>query len=315
VKATLRALVARRDEAAGRPPQIVFVLQAAYIAFLVIAFAASGIFLTPDILFLFLFLVFTWRGTRLVFIRDFAPFVLLLLSYEALRGYADDLGGRVHVMYPIAGDRAIFGEVPSVALQRWLYDPNQAAWYDYGAAFMHVLHFVAPLILAAVLWQNHKEVYWRFVVALLITSYAGFATYVLVPTAPPWFAGIGGLLDVHSVNDGLPGVSAVYEFLSPNPVAAMPSLHAAFPWLFLLFSARVWGVKGFVFLVYVVLMYLSLVYLGHHYVVDILAGMGYATVAYILCGTDLITSRLTALLRTAKGRLVSRPKTPVMSES
>ena len=216
-------------------------LQGLYIAFLVIAFLAVGAGLTPEMLFLFLFLAFTWRGTRIAFVRDFAPFVLLLLllSYEALRGFADDIGGRVHVMYPIEVDRAIFGEVPTVVLQRWFFDPNQASWYDYGVALMHVSHFMLPLIFAAVLWRNHRHVYWRFVVALLVMSYAGFVTYVLVPTAPPWLAGLGGVLDVHLVRDGLPAASALYQFLSPNPVAAMPSLHAAYPWLFLMFAVKV----------------------------------------------------------------------------
>ena len=293
----LRSLIPSRPAGIG-PARALYVTQAAYLAVLLGFFVVKGVGVTPDIIFLFLAFGFALKGARWTFVRDFGPFVLLLLSYDALRGFADDLGGRVHVTYPIAWDRALFGEVPTVTLQRWLFDPDNGHWYDYAAALMHVMHFVVPLLFAAVLWQHYRQHYWRFVVSLVVMSYAGFVTYILLPTAPPWYAGLtGDLPGVQLVHEALPALGAIYRFLSPNEVAAMPSLHAAYAWLFLMFGVRIWGWKAAPFALYVAAMYFSIVYLGHHYVVDILGGIAYAVVAYVLCATDLVAERVSALWR------------------
>jgi len=276
----------------------VHLIQAAYLVFILVFLLYVGIGLTPDVLFLLLAFAFALRGSRRAFVRDFAPFILLLLSYDAMRGIADDLGGRVHITYPIDADRALFSEVPTLVLQRWLHDPGVSHWYDYAAVMVYVLHFVVPLIFAALFWQQNRSVYWRLVLSLVVMSYAGFITQILIPTAPPWYAGeTGDLPGVGLPHEAMPRLNAVWLFLSANEVAAMPSLHAAYPWLLLLFCVRVWGVKGAAFSLYVAGVFFSIVYLGHHYVVDILAGLGYATVAYVCCATDVVPNLVRALRR------------------
>jgi membrane-associated phospholipid phosphatase len=263
-----------------------YLLQGAYLVFLFTAFVVRGIGLGPDAVFLLLAIGFVWRGQRWSFVRDFGPFILLLLSYDAMRGFADDLNASIHYGYPIAVDKALFfGHVPSVELQRWLFDPDSSHWYDYAAALLHMLHFIVPLFFAAIIWQHYSRHYWPFVMSLLLVSYAAFITFLLVPTAPPWLAGrMGELPGVALVHDSLPAVAPVYLALSPNAVAAMPSLHAAYPWLFLLFAWRIWGWRAAPVAVYAAAVYFAIIYLGHHYVADVLGGVVYATAAYaIVC--------------------------------
>ena len=67
-----------------------------------------------------------------------------------------------------------------------------------------------------------------------------------------------------------------------NDVAAMPSLHAAFALLLALYLWRL--VPRYVrplLAVYPPLMSLALVYSGEHYLVDCIAGWGYAVVAFV----------------------------------
>src|SRR5258708_16851824 len=59
-----------------------------------------------------------------------------------------------------------------------------------------------------------------------------FVTYLFWPSAPPWYQ----LHDVVKVNDqtvrslwGYTLVSPIYHSFNPNPFAAFPSLHAAYP--------------------------------------------------------------------------------------
>ena len=271
-----------------RPAELnlALLVQAAYVGFIVAACVFRRTFLMPDAIFLLLLLGFVWGKRRVEFVRDFAPFVLLLLSYDALRGFADDLTSSVHVGYPIAMDRLLFfGHVPAQDLQRWLFDENAAHWYDSAAALLHAAHFVVPLLFAALIWQYRRDQYWRFMAALLLLSYAAFVTFVLVPTAPPWWASANGYLDGVRLIHLSSHTAFLYDKVSPNSVAAMPSLHAAYPWLFFLFACRLWGKRGGLVALYPAAVFFAVVYLGHHYVVDIIGGIVYASASYALvCG-------------------------------
>ena len=67
-----------------------------------------------------------------------------------------------------------------------------------------------------------------------------------------------------------------------NPVAAMPSLHAAIPMMLALFfwgTARWW--LRVILAAYALAMAVTLVYTGEHYVIDVLVGWVYAAVAVL----------------------------------
>jgi membrane-associated phospholipid phosphatase len=171
---------------------------------------------------------------------------------------------------------------------------------------MHILHFMVPLFFAAVIWQHHRRHYWPFVISLLLVSYAAFVTFLLLPTAPPWLAASrGDVSGVYLVHEGLPAVASIYNTLSPNPVAAMPSLHAAYPWLFLLFAWRIWGWRATPFALYPAAMYFSVVYLGHHYVADLLGGVIYGSAAYFVVCSPAV-GRLVRAVPSLASRLRER---------
>ncbi|MDI6858415.1 MAG: bifunctional glycosyltransferase 87/phosphatase PAP2 family protein [Dehalococcoidia bacterium] len=305
----------------GRPVEVnlVLILQAAYVAFIVAACVVRNTFLMPDVIFLLLLLGFVWGRRRMQFARDFAPFVLLLLSYDALRGFADDLAANVHIDYPITLERLLFfGRVPTQILQRWLSDEGVTHWYDSAAALMHAAHFVVPLAFAALIWQYRRGQYWRFITALLLLSYAGFITYLLLPTAPPWWASANGHLEGVRIVHLSSHTAFLYDKVSPNSVAAMPSLHAAYPWLFFLFACRLWGKRGWPVVLYPLTVFFSSVYLGHHYVVDIIGGVIYASVAYaVLCpiGDYLARNRWSPLFRLIRVRPRIRGLEPAGGEA
>lgn len=72
-------------------------------------------------------------------------------------GSADDLGGAVTVTPQIAAEKALFfGRVPTLELQRALYNPEHAHWYDYAAVGLHLTHFILPALFAAVLWRHYR---------------------------------------------------------------------------------------------------------------------------------------------------------------
>ena len=272
-----------------------------------------GSFLTWPLVLLILLLVFARKGEKLQFVRDFGPFLLVLVAYYAMWGAADDLGGALQITPQIEAERFLFGgRIPTIVLQDTFYDPAQPQWYDYLAVFGHIAHFILPILFAAVIWQHYRQLHVRFLSTFVLLFFAGFLTYLIVPSAPPWWASDAGYLDkVHLVHETVPGLSGLYGGLSPNQVAAIPSLHAAFPWLVLLFSLKIWGRRALPVALYPLFICLSIVYTGHHYVVDVIAGIGYATAAYYLLSGDPYRLAQGAL-RLLPGRAPAFESTPAL---
>jgi membrane-associated phospholipid phosphatase len=124
-------------------------------------------------------------------------------------------------------------------------------------------------------------------------SFAAFVFFLFVPVAPPWTAvpGVVKIIDhtLPSFTDlpGVPVPATVYHWLTPNSYAAMPSLHAAYPLLGALFALRLWGWRAWPTLLYTACVWFSIVYLGEHYVVDIIGGVLVCIAAFL--AEDLLT--------------------------
>ncbi|HSX58010.1 MAG TPA: phosphatase PAP2 family protein [Candidatus Saccharimonadales bacterium] len=270
--------------------RLVTLILVGYLAAIIGFMLLRNMSLTPDRIFLILLFGAIIIGRGKTFLRDWIPFVALLIGYEMLRGFADTAGFHVHVVEMINADKAIFGFVPGVELQRLFFTPAHIHFWDVGAVMVDFLHFLLPLAIAFYFWINSKKSYWQFVIALLVLSFAGFITYLLFPAAPPWYADQRAhLIHIHKVVDYVVAqigwgwdFSTIYNHLNPNQVAAMPSLHSAYPWLAFL-ALRNFNKKiGYFFLPYPILVWISVVYLGEHYVIDVLAGIAYATVVYLV---------------------------------
>jgi membrane-associated phospholipid phosphatase len=66
--------------------------------------------------------------------------------------------------------------------------------------------------------------------------------------------------------------SSLYSVLGGNPLAAMPSLHFATTVMAALLLAEVGPVAGAIGFAYAATLGFALVYLGEHYVIDLIAG-------------------------------------------
>ncbi len=151
-------------------------------------------------------------------------------------------------------------------------------------------HFIAPMLFAFLLWMTSRSVFKEYTSALLLLSFAAFITYVLYPAAPPWMAsGEGYLPPLQKVMDstvallGSPiSMPSVYSLFRGDAVAAMPSLHAAYPLLLLLFAVRKFKTWGLVLVPYVAGVWFAVIYLGEHYFIDVLIGAVYAIFVFNL---------------------------------
>lgn len=224
------------------------------------------------------------------FILDWTPFLFILLSYDFLRGFADNLGPRADFVKLINLEKGLFGQIPTITLQSLFYHPSGASWLDYFATIFYFLHFALPLSFGFVLWLYNRGHFRQFVTGIMLLSYAGWVTFLVYPAAPPWLASNEGYLPkVYKILDVTLGafpdkwnLPSIYHQFNPNPVAAMPSLHAAYPLLILLFALKFFKFKALLFTPFVLGVWISIVYLGEHYIVDIIAGAIYAIIFYFI---------------------------------
>jgi len=112
----------------------------------------------------------------------------------------------------------------------------------------------------------------------------GASVYWLAPTAPPWYAASLAEREGHSAKDvrrmmveygehfWRDGWGPLYSVFGGNPLAAMPSLHFATSLMAALLLAEAGPLTGALGATYAAVLGFALVYLGEHYVVDLLAG-------------------------------------------
>jgi membrane-associated phospholipid phosphatase len=252
-----------------------------------------GIEIEPQWVVLALLLIAVALGRGRQFVVDWAPFLLLFFAYEVMRGFAGKTGFPPH---DVSGaESALFGgTLPSVTLQHAFYRPTTIGPQDWVAMVFYFLHFPLPIVVGFAFWVSDRDHYWRFVSALLLMSFAAFVTYLFWPTAPPW---IQHPHEVHKVIDETVRkwgvayyVSPVYTHLNPNLYAAFPSLHAAFPALAAVYAWRRHRLLALGLVTWAACVWVAIVYLGEHYFVDALAGLGYAVAAALV--VELAARRL-----------------------
>jgi membrane-associated phospholipid phosphatase len=222
-------------------------------------------------------------------IVDFLPLVAVLLVYDLLKGRTHTIAGHVYTYPQIRFDEVLFGgTVPTVRLQHWFYTPGSPHVWDYLLTLVYVSYFVVPLVAAALVWQFRHEWFKFYALMLVILAAMALATYALFPATPPWLAGqhhdiphvyrvIHGLADEMHINmDRAFGSKSTYV----NPIAAIPSLHfAVTSGVVLFFWSRTRRWRR-VLVTWLIAMALALVYLGEHYVFDLVVGAVYAVIAY-----------------------------------
>lgn len=292
------------DTQAHEPPRalnrIAATILVVYAVAMAVVMVINRVPVTPDVFVVFLAIGALLVGRGLRFIRDWFPFIVILVAWEAMRGVADNAGATVQSDSIIAVERAItFGFLPPVGLQQAFYDATSIGVLDVVCSIVYLAHFAFPLVVAFFLWLRQRANYYRFAATLLIMSFAGFAIFVALPVAPPRFAGQFGeslpvadiLAETMRKLDIQAFASWAYANMSGNPVAAFPSLHSAYPMLALLFVWREPMLRAGV-MVYAALVWFSVMYLGHHYLVDVLGGVALAIGAYTLVVRSGLLDRL-----------------------
>jgi hypothetical protein len=210
-----------------------------------------------------------------------------------LRGYASDVLWGPFFRPQVAFDSFVGGgQPPTVTLQRWLFRANDLRPWDYLAWLTYMSHFFTSFVVAAVLWKRDHARFRRFIALFVSLTFVGYLTYLLYPALPPWLASNTGhiapitrIIPVMWDHVGINGAAALFTGGNrfDNNIAAMPSLHAAYPMLLLLFFwKRAHRPLRVLLVTYVLAMAFTLVYTGEHFVLDEVVGWSYAIFVYFV---------------------------------
>lgn len=244
--------------------------------------------------------VFVPTGRARYFVAGIVPYATAWFVFSFLRSFADEtLFAKTLNTEVVNFERWLFnGEIPTIRLQANFYTPGEIHLWDYYFTFVHWSYFIVPHALALWIWWRNKREFQHFLVAMTMTLFLGLVIYFVLPANPPWMAPevidsptapvVQRIMEPIAMELGGGLYQAGYKIVGEsNPIAAMPSMHFAITFI-LVWVARGrglgWEIAAWV---YSLSMGAALVYMGEHYVIDIIVGgtvttfAWYATLAWI----------------------------------
>lgn len=232
----------------------------------------------------------SWAGERArKYVVYGAPMWLSGIGYDFLR-LITHLRPAVHVDDLWHAEHALFGFQTAggtVVITDWIATHTHPI-LDALAGGTYILYLPFPMILASLLYFRHEPVMRQLSLAFGLTSLLGWAVWLAWPAAPPWYVDTYGLgpaqLDAlpsaagAARFDHLFGVNVFHAFYSQshNVFGAMPSLHAAYG---LVPALATWQLRSrlpllsYGCILWAMSMGFAAVYLRHHYILDVVAGV------------------------------------------
>ncbi len=208
-----------------------------------------------------------------------------IAAYEMPHDDPEGLARRARVAYPIAADRILgLGVLPTVRLQRAFATPERVSRFERVLVFSHWIWFFTPHGALIYILLRHRDRFPAAAARMYAVFDLGAIFYWAIPTAPPWWAAAQGQLEegrevqIRRMMIEYGPVfwgdlwQPLYSFLGGNPLAAMPSLHFATSLMSAHLLSEVGPVPGALGWGYAGMLGLALVYLGEHYLVDLVAG-------------------------------------------
>ena len=221
------------------------------------------------------------------FVLGFSIFILFWIIYDSMRALPNYEVSSVYIKEPYDLEKLLFG----INYQNKLLTPNEyfsinnTHVLDFLSGFFYINWMPVPLAFGLWLFVKDKELFLKFSLVFLTVNLLGFMVYYIYPAAPPWYVAKYGF-DLHI---GVPGSRAglarfdelihypLFEGIynkNANVLAAMPSLHAAYPVIVFYFGLKKKvGWLNILFAVFVAGIWFSAVYSGHHYIIDVIAGV------------------------------------------
>jgi len=246
---------------------------------------------------------------------DFSIFILYWIIYDSMRVYPNYKFNPVHIQQPYDFEKSLFG----ININGAILTPNEyfalfhTRFLDILTGIFYLNWVPLPFFFAFYFYFTGRVKLFRdFAFVFLFVNILGFIIYYLYPAAPPWYVALHGFELIPGTMGntaqfyrfdsivGLPIFASLYE-KNANVFAAIPSLHSAYPVILFYYGKQLkrnWLTALFV--VFMLGIWFSAVYSGHHYIIDVILG--------VLCAVIGIAIFEAVSKRIQKSRNISNPK-------
>jgi len=206
---------------------------------------------------------------------------LFKLGWELPYDDSEKLRRKLWIDQPISFDTVVgLGVPPGLRLQRALRTPGEVTAFDRVVTVVYGSWFV-PQLLLGYLMTRHPEYVPRAGARLSAAYHLTCPFYFLAPEAPPWWASERGERmdgDIERVArlvvmDLLKREAPADGKVPGNPWGSMPSDHISSAAITAMGLAEVGPLYGAIGWTYVAAASFAVVYLGEHYVADVIVGL------------------------------------------
>lgn len=263
---------------------VIGIIVSSYLALssLLIGFKSDQLILAS----LFCFFYFGNHFTRKL-ILGFSIFIIYWIIFDFMKSLPNYKFSNVHITDLYNLEKKTFG-IKTISL---LITPNEflnlhsCPSLDLLSGFFYLCWVPVPLTFAVYLFLKDRMQFLNFSLTFLLINILGFILYYSFPAAPPWYFQKFGS-SFYPLTPGNSAGLARFDFIlntkifesiyskSSNVFAAMPSLHASYPLLVLYYGLRnKMGLLNIFFTVITIGIWFAAIYTGHHYVLDVLAGI------------------------------------------
>jgi len=219
-------------------------------------------------------------GSALFAVREMLPFLLCILIYTNLHDTIGFVNPNDIHDWLLAFDVWLFGVEPCLWAEQFYSRSRTEVFQLLYMSFA----LIAPAVPVWLLVQKRFEDFRRAALSIVVCFYLGYLVYLVLPAAPPRIV-LAGQFQKNLGGDPFYASMAAEGALSLLPTdsrAAFPSLHAA---VSLLALGLAWRFTPRLLLPMIPLvagLWVSTIYLRHHFAVDLIAGFALAPLAYWL---------------------------------
>lgn len=252
-------------------------------------------FHTDQLILVILFntLYFASRITRRL-ITGFSVFIVYWILFDYMKAFPNYLYNTVNIESLYNFEKQLFG----INWNNTIITPNEffhqhnAPVVDVLAGIFYLCWVPVPLLFAGIMFFKNRKYFFYFSLTFFLVNILGFIGYYVYPAAPPWYVVQHGFDFIAHTPGNTGGLARFDSYLgtgifagmyskSSNVFAAMPSMHASFMLIVLYYSIKTkWKkIYNIIFAIIMLGIWFTAVYTSHHYILDVLAGIGCAIIA------------------------------------
>ena len=226
------------------------------------------------------------------------PFFIFGISYDWMNLLPNYQVNDVDIRGLYENEKALFGisTAAGTVTPNEFFAVHHCAAMDFMAGFFYLCWVPVPILFGIYLYFNgQRSEYLHFAIVFLLVNLLGFAGYYIHPAAPPWYVASHGfdfIPGTHGETAGLGRFDAmtgltIFNGLyarNANVFAAMPSLHSAYMLIAFFYTLRARTPLWMKIAAAVICLgiWFTAVYSSHHYILDVLGGIGVTILGYLL---------------------------------